>query len=42
MQNIGGYLSSAGFLSQLAALISAILSALFGGFFTNLFTGPSV
>ncbi len=37
MLDIGGYLASVEFLSQLAALISTILSTLFGGFLSNLF-----
>lgn len=39
MFDLGGFLTSREFLSQLAALISTILSAVFGGFLTNLFAG---
>lgn len=41
MLDIGGYLASVEFLSQLAALISTILSAFFGGFLKSLFGGSS-
>ena len=41
MLDIGGYLTSMEFLSQLAALISTILSTFFGGFLANLFGGSS-
>jgi len=37
MLDIGGFLTSDGFLSQLALLISKVLSALFDGFLASLF-----
>ena len=37
MLDIGGFLTSTEFLSQLAALISKVLSAFFDGFLATLF-----
>jgi hypothetical protein len=42
MLDIGGYLTSGEFLSQLAFLISNVLSALFDGFLASLFGVSSV
>jgi len=38
--DVGGYVTSVGFLSQLAALISALLSAFASTFITGLFNRP--
>ncbi len=37
MFDIGGFLTSMGFLGQLASILTAILTALVGDFITNLF-----